>query len=294
MPTIKDAIADVRRMAYGSMSERINLIGTSASAVVDEVTLELDVSGIQEGMILSSGLNVWYVKGVSTSDRKVFVVPGIDNSPVGGVATGDMVYVRPRMTDWYAFNLLNEEIRSLSAPTNGLFKVGSWTVDSEPTYQTYVVPESAADMQDLIRVRYRLPGTPDVQMDLPVSAWRWRPSADKNLIQLTRNIPMGTEVTFVYKGPFTPATSLSDDLVTDCGLSDTMTDIPPLGVVTMLLNTTESRRNQVQTQGDARRADEVPATSNSAAARDMRRVYEQRIQDEYTRLRAKYPIYKGV
>lgn len=229
MPTMADAIADVRRMTYGSMSEKINVVNLSSSAVVTEVALELDVSGIQEGMILSSGLNVWYVKGASVSDRKVFVVPGIDNSPVGGVSAGDLVYVRPRMTDWYAFNLLNDEIRALSAPTNGLFKVGSWTVDSDPTYQTYTVPEAAADMQDLIRVRYRLPGTPNVQIDLPVSAWRWRPTATSNVVQLTRSIPMGTEVTFVYKAPFTVATALSDDLVTDCGLADSMTDIPPLG-----------------------------------------------------------------
>jgi len=294
MTTMADLVADVRRMTYGSMSEKINLIATSASAIVDEVDLQLDVTGINEGMILSSGLNVWYVKGVSVNDRKVFVVPGIDNSPNSGVVANDMVFVRPRMTDWYAFNMLNDEIRALSAPTNGLFKVGSWTVDSEPTYQTYVVPESASDMEDLIRVRYRLPGTPDVQIDLPVSAWRWRPTATTNVVQLTRNIPMGTEVTFVYKAPFTVATALSDNLVTDCGLSDSMTDIPALGVVTSLLSTTESRRIQVQTQGDARRADEVPATANSAAAREMRRVYRDRIQDEYTRLRAKYPIYKGI
>ena len=110
MTTMADLVADVRRMTYGSMSERINLIATSASAIVDEVDLELDVTGISEGMILSSGLNVWYVKGISANDRKVFVVPGIDNAPVGGVSVGDLGYVRPRMTDWYAFNLLNDEI----------------------------------------------------------------------------------------------------------------------------------------------------------------------------------------
>ena len=293
MATMRDLVADVRRITYGSMSERINLINTSASVVVDSIDLELDVTGISDGMLLSSGLNVWYVKGVSVSDRRVFVVPGIDNSPSSPIAAGDMVYVRPRMTDWYAFNMLNDEFRSLSSPTSGLFKVGSWTVDSDATYQTYDVPESASDMQDLIRVRYRLPGTPDVWIDLPTAAWRWRPTATENRIQLTRNIPMGTEVTFVYKAPFTVATSLDDDVVTHCGLAETMIDIPPLGVAAMLLHTTESRRTQVQTQGDARRADEVPVTSNSAAARDLRRIYDQRVNDEYARLRAKYPIFMG-
>lgn len=293
MSTMADLIADVRRMTYGSMSERINLVATSASAVVGEVQLQLDVSGIQEGMILSSGLNVWYVKGVSVSDGKVFVVPGIDNAPVNGVSLGDMVYVRPRMTDWYAFNMLNDEIRSLSAPTNGLFQLKSWTVNVDPTYQSYDVPSSASDMLSLHRVRYRLPGTPDVWADLPSFAWKWHTGTGTNRVQLLRNIPVGTEVQFVYKAPFSAATSLATNVVTECGLAETMVDIPPLGVSMMLLHTTESRRVQVQTQGDARRAEEVPATANSSQAGQLRRIYRERIQDEYARLMNRMPIFMG-
>ena len=293
MTTMRDLVADVRRMTYGSMSERINLISTSASAVVGEVDLQLDVSGIQEGMILSSGLNVWYVKGVSVNDRKVFVVPGIDNAPLNGVTTGDMVFVRPRMTDWYAFNMLNDEIKSLSAPTNGLFQLKSWIADVDPTYQSYDIPSGASDLISLHRVRYRLPGTPDVWVDLPSFAWRWQTGTDTNRVQLLRNIPVGTEVQFVYKAPFVAATSLDTNVVTECGLAETMVDIPPLGVSMMLLNTTESRRVQVQTQGDARRADEVPATANSSQATQLRRLYRDRIQDEYARLMNRMPIFMG-
>ena len=293
MTTMADLVADVRRMTYGSMSEKINLVASSASAIVDEVDLQLDVTGINEGMILSSGLNVWYVKGVSVNDRKVFVVPGIDNSPNSGVAVNDMVFVRPRMTDWYAFNILNDEIRSLSAPTNGLYQLKSWQADVDPTYQSYDVPSAANDLLSLHRVRYRLPGTPDVYVDLPTVAWRWHTGTDTNRVQLLRNIPVGTEVEFVYKAPFSAATSLSDDVVATCGLAPTMTDIPPLGVAMMLLQTTESRRVQIQTQGDARRADEVPATANSNAASQLRRLYRERVQDEYSRLTARLPIYMG-
>lgn len=293
MTTMANLVADVRRMTYGSMSEKINIVKTSASAVVDSVSLELDVSGIQEGMILSSGLNVWYVKGTSVSDRRVFVVPGIDNSPSEPVAAGDMVFVRPRMTDWYAFNQLNDEIRQLSAPSNGLFQLKSFTLDVDPTHQSYDVPSAASDMMSLSRVRYRLPGTPDVYIDLPTHAWRWQTGTGTNRIQLLRNIPVGTEVQFVYKAPFSVASSLTTDVVTECGLSDTMVDIPPLGVSMMLLHTTESRRVQVQTQGDARRADEVPATANSNAASQLRRLYRERVQDEYARLNARLPIFMG-
>lgn len=294
MPTMGDAIAEVRRLTYGSMSEKLNLIDVAASAVVDEVTLQLDVSGISEGMILSSGLNVWYVKGTSVSDKKVFVIPGIDNAPGSAVANGDFVYIRPRMTDWYAFNALNDEIKALSSPTNGLFQLKSWTADVDPTYQSYDVPTAAANLTSLHRVRYRLPGTPDVWVDLPSRSWRWHTGTDTNRVQLLRNIPVGTEVQFVYRAPFTAATDLTSDLVTDCGLADTMTDIPPLGVSMLLLNTTENRRNQVQAQTDARRADEVPSGANNNAATQMRRLYRERIQDEYARLNARLPIYMGV
>ena len=293
MTTMADLVADVRRMTYGSMTEKINLIGTSASAIVDTVDLELDVTGITEGMILSSGLNVWYVKGISVSEKRVFVVPGIDNSPNSPVAAGDMVFVRPRMTDWYAFNQLNDEIRSLSSPTNGLYQLKSWETIVDPTYQTYEVPDEASNLISLHRVRYRLPGTPAVWIDLPSFAWNWQTGTDVNRVQLRRSLPSGVEVQFVYKAPFSTATSLSDDVVTDLGLADTMVDIPPLGVSMMLLHTTESRRVQIQTQGDARRADEVPATSNSTQASQLRRLYRERIADEYARLTNRLPIYMG-
>ena len=294
MTTMADLVSDVRRMMYGSMSEKLNIIATDAASGVDEIELQLDVTGISEGMIVSSGLNVWYVKGVSPSDKKVFVIPYIDGSPGSALTVGDIVYIRPRMTEWYAFNSLNDEIRSLSSPTNGLYQLKSWTVDSDPTYQTYDVPAANSDLLSLSRVRYRSPGTTDVYFDLPTSAWRWQTGTDTNRVRLLRNVPSGTKVQFVYKAPFTPATALTDNVVTTCGLAETMIDIPPLGVAMLLLHTTENRRNQIQTQVDARRTDEVQSGGNTSAATQMRRLYRDRIQDEYARLNAKLPIYQGV
>jgi hypothetical protein len=293
MTTMADLVSDVRRMMYGSMSEKLNTVAV-AGTITGELSLELDVTGISEGMILSSGLNVWYVKGVSASDKKIFTIPYIDGSPGSAVSVGDIVYIRPRMTEWYAFNALNDEIRSLSSPTNGLYQLKSWEVDSDPTYQTYDVPTANNDLLTLSRVRYRSPGTTDVYFDLPTSAWRWQTGTGFNRIRLLRNVPSGTKVQFVYKGPFTSATALTDNVVTTCGLSETMIDIPPLGVSMLLLHTTENRRNQIQTQVDARRTDEVQSGGNTSAATQMRRLYRDRIQDEYARLNAKLPIYQGV
>lgn len=294
MTTMQDLVNDTRRLVYGSMTENVNLVQTSASAGQTSIQLELGVDGIQRGMLLSSGLNVWFVKGVYATDNTVYVVPGYDGSPQSAVTAGDIVYVRPRMTDWYAFTTLNDTLRSLSAPDSGLYKVGTWVADVDPTYQTYDVPAEAANMVNLARVRWRWPGTPDVWADLAPRHYRWVYSGDQNRVRLLISIPSGTEIEFTYKAPFTPATSLSDDVVADCGLSETMVDIPPLSAALQLLLTTESRRTQISTQGDSRRPDEVPVSSNTAIAGQLARQYKSRVQEEMTRLVTRIPIYRGL
>ena len=294
MATVGDLVADVRRRVYGSMTENVNLFQTSASAGQTNLQLELGVDGIQKGMLLSSGLNVWFVKGVYSTDNTVFVIPGYDNSPKNAVTAGDMLYVRPRMTDWFAFNAINDQLRSMSSPDSGLYKIGTWVADVDPTYQTYEVPVEAADMVNILRVRWRWPGTTDVWSSLAPRHYRWQYSTEQNIIRLLISIPSGTEIEFTYKGLFTQATSLDDDPVADLGLSDSMLDIPALGAAVELLFTTESRRTQISTQGDSRRPDEVPVSSNSAIAGQLARLYKARVQEEMSRLVTRIPIYRGV
>lgn len=293
MSTIQDLVNDVRRTVYGSMTENINLMQTSASAGQTTLQLELGVDGIQRGMVLSSGLNVWFVKGVYAVDNTVFVVPGYDGSPQNAVDAGASVYVRPRMTDWYAFNAINDELRRLSSPENGLYKIGTWVAPVDATYQTYDVPAEAADMVNLLRVRWRWPGTTDIWSELSSRHYRWIYSTEQNRVRLLVGIPSGTEIEFTYKAPFSQATSLSDDPVADCGLTDSMLDIPVLGAAVALLRTTESRRTQITTQGDSRRPEEVPVSGNSAIAGQLEREYNARIRQEMTRLVTRIPIYRG-
>lgn len=294
MTTIADLVADARRITYGAMTEQINLISTNAAAGADTLEMELDITGMTPGMTLTSGLNVWYIKGSNPGSKQVYVIPGYDNSPQESVTAGDRVIIKPRVTDWYLFNAINDEIRKLSSPMNGLYGIGTWVTDVSPTYQTYEVPPQALDMTNILRVRYRWPGTPDVWSDIRTASYRWIVSETGNKIQLLVNVPSGTEIEFTYKAPFAEANSLTDDPIADCGLAQTMLDIPPLGVAATLLKTTDSRRNQISAQGDPRRAGEVPSGVNLSSAAMLDRDYKMRVQDEYARLVQRFPIFKGV
>lgn len=295
MTTIGDMIADAKRQTYGSLTDQLNLIAAVSAPSATTLVMELDVSGITAGMTLSSGLNVWYVKGIDVSAKEVYVIPGYDNSQQTATAIGDFVYIKPRVTDWFLFNVMNQEITKLSSPSNGLYKIKSVQFAVDPTWQTYeLATADAADFTGMLRVRYLVPGTDDVWLDIPDKAYRVQINQGTSYVRLLRNIPSGTDIEFLYKGPFTQATSLTDDPVEDCGLTATMVDIPALGCIATLLRTTDSRRNQVQQQGDARRAGEVGGTANSQIALQMDRQYRDRVQEEYARLVTRVPIVRSL
>lgn len=294
MTTMQDMIADVRRMAYGTLNDQINLVATEYTAGATTLVLDMDVSNITPGMILSGGLNVWYVKGTDPATKTVFVIPKFDNSPQQALDVGSFVYIKPRVTEWNLFSTLNEEILRMSSPENGLYKIASWTANVDSTWQTYPIPVAAQDMIGMVRVRYRVPGSDDTWVDIPDKTYRMQMNVDTFYVRLLRNIPSGTDIEFIYKAPFSPATSVTDDIVADCGLTQSMVDIPPLGAYASLMRTTESRRNQVQMQGDARRAQEVSSGANVNMYARIERDYKTRINEELARLTQRNSIQRSL
>lgn len=290
MTTMSDMVAEVRRLTYGTLTEQLNIIKSDYAPSQTEIFLDMDTSQIQPGVILSSGLNVWYVRTVNNGSRSVRVIPGYDNSPKQGGKAGDFVYMRPRMTEWYAFSQLNNQFRTLSSPGAGLYRIGKWTSPVVSTYQTYPFPEDV-QVDGIVRIRYRLPGTPDVWYEIDNKAYR----VYDDKVQLLYNIPTGgSEMEFSYRGPYGKAELLTDNVLEVVGLPESAHDIPPLGVAVGLLRTTESRRNQVQTQTDARRAEEVAATANNTDAGRLERTYSRRVDEEYARFVSKHPVTVGI
>ena len=84
MTTMGELVGEVRRLTYGTLTEQLNLIKSDYTPLQTEIFLDMDINQIQPGMLLSSGLNVWYVRTVNNAARSVLVIPGYDNSPKQG------------------------------------------------------------------------------------------------------------------------------------------------------------------------------------------------------------------
>jgi hypothetical protein len=279
---MQDAVNDTRRMAYGGMSEQVNILADPYQVNSDVLVMSMDVPGITAGMTLSCGMNVWLVKEVATSSKTVYVVPRWDGSEARPLAAGSVIYVRPRVTDWHLFNELNRQITALSSRANGLYRTGvDWAQTEFGEWGHFVL--NATDVQSILVVRAKEPWGGNGYHTLQDRDWRW--NAERGEIRvLNERVSWVNEIEVVYRAPFVKAVSLTDDLEHWCGLPEQMQDIPPLGAAANLLLTTEGRRNQVQVQGDSRRAGEVQQGGNATAAREIRRQYQARIDEEHIRL----------
>ena len=282
MTRMLDLIADTRRLAYGSMADQLNFLAVDYLFGDGELTMVMDVANITPGMVLSSGLNVWYVVGTDAATKRVMVYSSYQNSRNDPLSVGAPVMIRPRVTDWLLFSYVNDAIKAMSSPTHGLYREGQWESPADSIWWTYDIPAEAQSMTSLLRVSVRYPTSTDSWYEVPMTSVEWQP--ENNVIRLKVPVPNSTSVRFDYRAPFVPATDLTDDVDTVCGLSDSLLDIPPLGAAARLLRTTESRRNQIHSQSDSRRAEEVQSGGNTDAARQMQREFEDRVAQERIRL----------
>ena len=237
--------------------------------------------------MLTCGLNTWYVLEVGSDNKSVVVSPSYDGGPDLPASSGDIVRIRPRVTNWAIFREINSEILSMSSPLNGLFWTKTLGVEGTDwrngTYDVPLVegvPPDEVPWGDPIRVataRYRMPG---------VDAWMLSGEAvyqaDKRVVRIAVQPPSGTTSEVIMAMPFTTFADLDD--VADHGLNDFTQDIPCLGAAASLVMSFEGRRIQPMSQGDSRRAEEVSVGSGANLARQWRTAQRQAIDAEYARL----------
>jgi hypothetical protein len=279
-----DSIRETRNLVYGSMAEQINLLADPYVAGSDRLDFKLDVAGITPGMVLASGLNVWYVTEVAPATKTVYVVPNYDGARSAQLSSGEVVYVRPRATDWMLFNEVNRVIVQMSSRTSGLYsEVAEHVQNRFGNWGSYELQTTEFDSIVAVRARSPWGYSTGGWQRLGDKDWRFN-KHDNQLRIINSQFSWVNDIEVLLRKRFRPATDLLTDLVLGCGLGETMQDIPALGAAAGLLLTTEGRRHQVSAQSDPRKAAEVMQGSNSSAAREMRRRYEQRIDDEAIRL----------
>jgi hypothetical protein len=222
---------------------------------------------------VTCGTNTWYVLSYNAATNTATILPQIDGAPAVAAASGSIVRLGPRFTDWAIFKNIRDQIAAMGTSEHGLGILNFWVDLANYDTDLYVPPAGVVPQR--IRAVYGHSGL----KWYPVRRWSW----DIGAVHIMEDSTF-SEFTFVYQDNFNLPSLLTEDPIADTGLSDTMLDIPVLGAAAMLMLGKEAQRNQIAAQGDTRRAGEVTAGANIGTAREWLRMRDSRIADEYSRL----------
>lgn len=278
----------VSELLAGTVEER-NKVAGSLDASQTTVTFQYGLGGLREQTVFEIGQEQFYIWSSNASSKTVEVERGFNGTSPSTHSANAVALVNPRFPRHRVMDQLNSELVDLSSPLNGLFQMK--TVDlSYNGSDRMINMTGVGDMIDLYDVRYRY-----LNDDYPVI----------RSVRLLRDMPTGDfasgyalafddylrsgSLRVSYKAPYSLFTSESST-VASVGGSDTLDDLLVIGAQMRMIAGREVKRNFTESQGDTRRAEEVPAGAVLNSMVGLQRLRRDRIQAEAARLNRQYPI----
>lgn len=278
-----------RQLLSGTVEER-NKLATTVTSSDTSIVLSYDLGGFREGSVIEIESELMYVWDAATATKTLTVERGYDGTTAVAHTAGVLATVNPRFPRQQMLDALNSDIDDLSSTVNGLFRVVAQDINYNGS-DRQINLTSGTGIIDLIDVRLRY-----LADDYPVIR---KVRLQRNLP--TSDFPSGFAIVFdepvmagtlrvVTKREFTRASSESSDLQTACFVPQSCEDILEMGVLLRMMNGREIKRNFIESQGDTRRSDEVPAGATRDSLTNIQRLRRERIVAEAARLKQQYPL----
>ena len=280
MTTIEQVVGMSRSLMAGALGNEVSRL--SSAYVPGDTSIKLrHEKRIGDGSVLSVGLTT-LVAAQSTTGNEIAVVAGYDGSPDQSSPSATLVHLRPRHTTFQVYREVVATVQEISSSRHGLYGVTSETFTVDTVDGTYVLGYAPLRV---LRVRYLRPGSQDEWHDV---AWTFQPGAPDGPTIRSNQAPGGTTIQVQYAVPFSTPERLDDTLET-LSIPEEYTRLLAVGAARNLSLSTESRRSQVFSQGDPRRAEEVPSTGNVVVYDRLVRQFRDLVADARARLVQQYP-----
>lgn len=291
MTTVAQWIDTVKDYVLTGSREEQDILNGNITDVATTLVPTDFTDGIQQGAEIEIDLERMYVRSVA-GGVNITVIRGYRGTTKAAHTTGADIIVNPRVPKASIVRELNNELASLSSPTNGLYKTATVDLTWSGSQYGYNLT-GVTDIEDVLSVQWE-GYTGYAWIPVPASQWRLGRSQDttdfSTGLALFFDAPIsGRTVRVVYKAPFTAVAAVSDVVETVAGLPATAVDIPPLGAAINLVAPSEIRRS-MDGQGDPRGDEDVPPGSRTNSTRWLMARRQQRIAEEASRLARDHPV----
>lgn len=289
MTTAGTILDRANQLLLAGVVEERNKLAASCNSSDTTLTMSYALGSLRENTVFEIGSEMMFVWEANSTSKTVTVERGYGGSTAAAHTAGDIATVNPRFPRGQMLTALNAELNDLSSPLNGLFQIK--TVDISYNGSDRMVNlTGVTNMIDLYDVRYRYlnddyPVVRNVRLlrDMPTTDF-----ASGFVLAFDSYVRSGT-VRVIYKAPYgTLATEAS--VLDNAGVGTELEDLLVLGVQIRMVAGREVKRNFTESQGDTRRADEVPAGSITNSINNLLRLRRDRIIAEASRLTRQYPL----
>ncbi len=289
--TAGDILNEALSHLYAGVRVERDKLASSVSASATSLTSTYQRGGIKAGAKLSVDLEEYHVWSVSGAT--VTVQPGEFGSTAAAHAAGAIIHVNAEFTPFEVFRQMNNELKALSSPLNGLYAPRTVTITYNPSLFGYDLT-GVDNIDGIVRVLASTTGTDNQRY--PITDYRIERDLDTATFPsgfglFTSRGWSGRDIIVVYRGQFSELAGLADDVETTTGLPHSAFDILAMGAAIRCAAPAEIDRNQMGSQASGRRSAEVPAGARLNAVRGLVAQRQARISEERARLSRRYPIH---
>lgn len=280
----------LRQLLSGTVEQK-NKLSAAVSATDLSIPVLYDLDGLRPGAVFEIDSELFYVWESNSGSKTLTVERGWNGTVATTHANGAIITVNPRFPRSQILEALNDEIQDLSSPMHGLFQIKFFDLDYNGS-DMYINLPPVSNIIDLVSVHVRYLADEYIQIR-KVKLVRDMPTDDFSsgyAIKFEQPARQG-RLRIVYKAPFTPLTNETQNLFNFAGLPQSCEDIINLGTQIRMMAPRELKRNFTESQGDTRRADEVPAGAIAGSITNLIRMRRDRIQAEAARLARQYPTF---
>jgi hypothetical protein len=292
MAQVGDVIDKVVRQLLSGVTEERNKLASAVNATATSLTLTYAPDGIRKGTTIEAGTEEMYVWDVNIPSKVLTVERGYNGTTAISHSTGRIITNNPRFPRSQVLEAINDELADLSSPVNGLFQMKTTEVQWNGNDRMVNIP-GIYEIQELYAVFYRY-----LNDDYPrlrkVRLLRDMPSNDfssRYALVIDEYIARSGTLLIQYKASFDSVNSESDDIEVTAGLPASAIDLLVLGAQIRMVAPREIKRNFTESQGDTRRAEEVPAGAVAGSLTNLLRLRRDRIVAEAMRLNRQYPTF---
>jgi hypothetical protein len=278
-----------RQLLSGTIEER-NKLATTVTSSDTSIVMSYDLAGLRAGSVFEIDSELMYIWVAESGSKTLTVERGYLGTTAAAHTAGALAILNPRFPQQQLLDSFNQELDDLSSPSNGLFRVIAANVDYNGS-DRQVNLTSATTIIDLIDVRLRYLSS-DYPVLRGVRLSRDLPTSDfaSGFALTFDEVSMAGTLRVRYKAPFVRASTTSSDIQSVCLMPINMEDIVEMGVMARMLSVREVKRNFIESQGDTRRSDEVPAGSIANSVTNILRIRRDRIIAEASKLARQYPL----